>query len=116
MSFQHKRHSIEKLECWVSTKSFHAFNCSKLHGMKLPLPAVVMDLGLDEGVRVCHVEGGGDLLFNSQGGYESQVIYPVTRTVVYFYTFSRMPKTALLTNYTFYSISHDHHHYLVPIH
>ena len=67
LSLQNKCHSIEEFECWVSTKPFHAFNCSKLHGMKLPLPAVVVNLGLDEGVWVCHVESVGDVLFNGQG-------------------------------------------------
>ena len=37
-----------------SPESLHPLHCCKLHAVKLFLPAVIMDLGLDEGVWVRH--------------------------------------------------------------
>ena len=39
-----------------SPESLHPLHCCKLHAVKLFLPAVIMDLGLDEGVWVRHGE------------------------------------------------------------
>ena len=77
LPLENKSHAIEKFEGRVSTKPLHAFNCSKLHGMKLPLPTEVVDLSLDEGVGVRHAEGVGYLLFNGQCSAYSQEMQPV---------------------------------------
>ena len=37
-----------------SPESLHPLHCSELHAMELLLPAVIMDLGLDESVWVRH--------------------------------------------------------------
>ena len=62
LPLQHQRHPVEELEGGVAAEPLHALDRGELHGVVLALPAVVVDLGLDEGVRVAHHGGGRDVL------------------------------------------------------
>ena len=54
LSLQHQSQTVEELKCRVATEPLHPLHCGKLHGVVLLLPAVVVDLRLDEGVGVGH--------------------------------------------------------------
>ena len=73
LTLQHQGHAVEEFKCGISTeiniymiaaadvthppklpKSLHPLDCSILHGMELFFPAVIVNLGLDQCIRVCH--------------------------------------------------------------
>ena len=58
LTLQHQSQTVEKLKCRVATEPLHPLHRGKLHGVVLLLPAVVVDLRLDESVGVRHAGVG----------------------------------------------------------